>query len=78
MFTAQGFPRPLPHSVRASSQGSPDARTYELAVASSPLVPVRYSRNLSGITGVVMSDTEHSEIAPTGLGDGVDEYFNAH
>jgi hypothetical protein len=78
-FTAKGFPRPFPHSgIRVSSERSSDTRTYELAAASGSLLPIRYSRNLSGITGIVMSETEHLEIAPTGLGDNVDEYFNAH
>jgi hypothetical protein len=79
-FSTKDFPPPFPHSVtRTTPQATHKAPAHEVNASSRPPTAlVRYTRNLSGIIGVVTTATEPVEIAPTGLGDDIDKYFNAH
>jgi hypothetical protein len=63
-FSTKDFPRPFPH----------------LQTTSIPSTPViRYNRDLKGVTGVVTQpEMESQGFPPTGLGDGVDRYLDAH
>jgi len=82
-FTAKGFPRPvfLPSAQPArhdtACAGEPD-------IGQKGPIVLRYTRNLVGITGVVtVPSMDYSGplpemMAPTGLGEAVDAYLNAH
>jgi hypothetical protein len=76
-FTAKGFPRPFPFPSSQTQDNPPNgALTSELSATSAAL---QYTRNLAGITGVVtQAGTELLGMAPTGLGEGVDRYLDAH
>lgn len=79
-FSTKAFPRPRPFSATQMAQISRNAPTNEVSTASSPgPVTIRYSRDLKGITGTVtQAGTAALGLPPTGLGDGVDSYLDAH
>lgn len=79
--TAKGFPRPVPYPLTwVASQVPHDNHTYEGNLVSSPsVVRLQYTRNLAGITDVVTKPgMESVGLAPTGLGEEVDKYLDAH
>jgi hypothetical protein len=79
-FTAKGFPRPFPFPSSQTQDNPPNnALTSKLSATSCPPAALQYTRNLAGITGVVtQAGAEFLGMAPTGLGEGVDRYLDAH
>jgi hypothetical protein len=69
-ISSKDFPRPFPY---------PLTRTSEDHVSRPPVARLQYTRNLAGITGVILDPRMESVgTAPTGLGEGVDKYLDAH
>jgi len=71
------FPSTITSFSRASSQGSPDAARTNL-LSPAVLLYLSDTREPLGINWRSHVWYRHSEIAPPGLGDAWDEYFNAH
>jgi hypothetical protein len=73
------FLPPFPHSV--TQPHAPRKVLVHQGAAEvhppAPAVVISHTRNLMGITGTISSVTP-LVIAPTGLGEDIDRYFNAH
>lgn len=75
-ISTKDLPRPFPYSQTAFR----GPHNNKASTSTDPPVAIfRYTRNLAGITGVVRPPRQESlGLPPSGLGEGVDSYLDAH